>query len=88
VHTPLTRVAIAGVVVGVLATVVVVVTVVDVTVLYVVVAAGIGVKMDCRVTGRTDPCGLPGGSWDCRPYSTYWGKKNERIKLIYCPQCI
>lgn len=70
-RTPLTRVAIAGVVVGVLATVVVVVTVVDVIVLYVVVIAGIGVKIDCRVTGRTDPWGLFGGSWACRPYSTY-----------------
>lgn len=64
VPTPLTRVAIAGAVVGVLATVVVVVTVVDVTVLYAVVAADMGVKMDCRVTGRTGPCGLCGGSWD------------------------
>lgn len=64
VRTPLTRVAIAGVVVGVFATVVVVVTVVAVTVLYAVVAAGMGVKTDCRVTGRTGPCGLFGGSWD------------------------
>lgn len=58
------RVAIAGAVVGVLATVVVVVTVVGVTVLYAVVAADMGVKMDCRVTGRTGPCGLCGGSCD------------------------
>jgi hypothetical protein len=43
------------VVVGVLDTVVVVVTVVAVIVLYVVVVAGIGVKIDCRVTGRTEP---------------------------------
>jgi len=62
VRTPLTRVAIAGVVVGVFATVVVVVTVVDVTVLYAVVAVGMGVKIDCGVTGRTGPCGLFGGS--------------------------
>jgi hypothetical protein len=54
-RTPLTRVAIAGVVVGVFATVVVVVTVVAVTVLYAVVAAGMGVKTDCSVTGRTGP---------------------------------
>jgi hypothetical protein len=73
------------VVVGVLATVVVVVTVVDVMVLYVVVAAGIGVKMDCRVTGRTDPCGLLGGSWDCRPYSTYLGKKIKGESLFKLP---
>jgi hypothetical protein len=50
------------VVVGVFATVVVVVTVVDVTVLYAVVAVGMGVKIDCGVTGRTGPCGLFGGS--------------------------
>ena len=64
VRTPLTRVASAGAVVGVLATVVVVVTVVDVTVLYAVVAADMGVKMDCRLTGGTGPCGLCGGSCD------------------------
>jgi len=65
VRTPLTRDdASAGAVVGVLATVVVVVTVVDVTVLYAVVVADMGVKMDCRVTGRTGPCGLCGGSCD------------------------
>lgn len=68
-------------VVDVLATVVVVVTVVDVTVLYAVVAAGTGVKIDCRVTGRTDPWGLFGGSWDWRPYSTYW--KNKLKDAVY-----
>lgn len=59
--------------------VVVVVTVVDVIVLYAVVTTGIGERIEANVTGNTGPVGLFGGSWDCKPYSTYWNKKYKCV---------